>query len=176
MFVTLKCAKTNHGDDFVTRQHAKTMNLQDRTGCPSMKTKLRSTWRNISERTMTTIQRNTFPIRQKYIFSSLGYFEYFRELSWEYLPYHAKNAFFHPWAFLNISERLFWEYLPYYRQKNNIFFLNPWALFEFFGETILRITSLPGKKSIFSSVGSFEYFRETILRIPSLSGKKRTFF
>jgi hypothetical protein len=23
-FVTLKCAKTNHGDDFVTRQHAKT--------------------------------------------------------------------------------------------------------------------------------------------------------
>ncbi len=48
-------------------------------------------------------------------------------------------------------------------------------MFEFFGETILRITSLSGKKSIFSSVGSFEYFRETILRIPSLKDKKGFF-
>ncbi len=62
-FVTRQDTKTNHGDEFVTRQHAKTMHVQDRTGCRSMKTKLRSTWKNISGRTMTTIQRSTFPIR-----------------------------------------------------------------------------------------------------------------
>ncbi len=118
------------------------MDVQDRTGYRSMKTKQRSTWRNISERTMTTIRRNTFHIRQKKHFLIRGLFLIFRRnylripslsgkknffirgLFWIFqrdytentFPIMQKMLFFI--LFLNISERLFWEYLPYQAKKH----------------------------------------------------------
>jgi hypothetical protein len=49
---------------------------------------------------MTTIRRNTFPIRQKHIFSSVGVFEYFEETILRIPSLSGHKTLFHPWDFL----------------------------------------------------------------------------
>ncbi len=119
---------------------------------------------------------NTFPTRQKNnIFSSMGYFEYFRET---------------------------FPRIPSLLGKKKI---SSVGSFAYFRETILKIPSQSGKTHFFSSVVSFEYFGKnfpentfpirqnqtifnpwallnisersipTSLRIPSLPGKKAIF-